>query len=300
MNVITGQLEVLGGLMAKIFIIDDDIAMDMLAQRLRYAGHDVVRHASFEEATHDLAAILKADLVVLDIIMPWPENKSHSELSGTITAGMELLREIREQNAKMPVIVYSAIQDGSIIEALNNASNTTFISKWAGPSLKELVGIIHKDLGVSPVPPLPRPFIVHGRNDKVKLELKNYLQNVLKLPEPIILHEQPSLGRTVIEKLEDYAMESSLAFVLLTPDDVGALAADTDDLKRRARQNVIYEMGYFHGYYGRESGRVIFLNQGPLDLPSDLAGIVYVDISNGIEAAGELIRKEVGNVISQS
>src|SRR5207245_6640448 len=125
--------------------------------------------------------------------------------------------------------------------------------------------------------------------------LKNHLQNPLRLPEPIILHEQPNMGRTVIEKFENYAVESSIAFVLLTPDDVGGAASDPDEVKRRARQNVIYEMGYFHGRYGRQSGRVILLHQGPLEIPSDLAGLVYIDISKGIEPAGELIRKEVDN-----
>jgi predicted nucleotide-binding protein len=259
----------------------------------------VTRHTSFDDASGDLLNVLGADLVVLDIIMPWPETKPHTELSGTATAGMELLREIRKGNPTIPVIVYSAIQDNSIMDALNDDKNTTFISKWDGPSIKELVAAIHWGLKTPVPPPAPKPFIVHGRNDIAKLALKDYLQHTLKLPEPIILHEQPDMGRTVMEKFEDYAMESSLAFVLLTPDDIGALATDSEDVKRRARQNVIYEMGYFHGHYGRRSGRVILLHQGPLEIPSDLAGVVYIDISGGIDSAAELIRKEVENVIAQ-
>jgi predicted nucleotide-binding protein len=183
---------------------------------------------------------------------------------------------------------------------LSEDKGTTFIPKWNGISIKELIDEIHAKLKI-PVPkPRPKPFIVHGRNDALKLELKNYLQNTLKLPEPIILHEQPNMGRSIMEKFEDYAFEASLAFVLLTADDVGSLATDTDDLKRRARQNVIFEMGYFHGHYGRRSGRVILLHQGQLDIPSDLAGVVYIDISKGISAATELIRMEVENVIGNS
>ena len=112
----------------------------------------------------------------------------------------------------------------------------------------------------------------------------------------MILHEQPSLGRTVIEKFEDYAADSALVFVLLTPVDVAAPATEADDMKRRARQNVIFEMGYFLGILGRKSGRVLLLHKGPLDLPSDLSGIVYIDISEGIEAAGEKIRRETAHV----
>ena len=138
---------------------------------------------------------------------------------------------------------------------------------------------------------------MHGHDTTEKLALKNYLQNTLRLPEPIILHEQPSLGRTIIEKLEEYALGTDLVFVLLTPDDAMANGGDTNDNLRRARQNVIFELGYFLGVLGRRSGRVFLLHKGGLDLPSDLSGIVYIDIANGVEAAGETIRREVAHVI---
>ncbi len=138
-----------------------------------------------------------------------------------------------------------------------------------------------------------RPFIVHGHDEATKLALKNYLQNVLMLGEPVILHEQPNGGRTIIEKFEDYAGMASMVFVLLTPDDLGADSEAPNDTKRRARQNVIFELGYFLGTLGRESGRVCLLYKRPLELPSDIAGLIYIDITNGIEAAGELIRREV-------
>lgn len=67
----------------------------------------------------------------------------------------------------------------------------------------------------------PKCFIVHGHDDKAKLDLKNYLQNTLKFPEPLVLHELPSIGKNIIEKFEDYAKDVDLVFVLLTPDDKG-------------------------------------------------------------------------------
>jgi predicted nucleotide-binding protein len=91
---------------------------------------------------------------------------------------------------------------------------------------------------------------------------------------------------------------SALVFVLLTSDDVGAEAATPNDKRRRARQNVIFEMGFFLGALGRESGRVLLLHKGPLEIPSDLSGIIYIDITNGIEAAGESIRKEINHVVA--
>jgi predicted nucleotide-binding protein len=141
-----------------------------------------------------------------------------------------------------------------------------------------------------------RIFIVHGHDDKTKYELKNFIQNSLKLGEPIILHEQPSLGRTVIEKLEDQADDVDIVFVLLTPDDVGCAASTPESIKRRARQNVIFELGYFLGKLERTGGRVLLLYKGNLDLPSDISGLIYIDITNGIEAAGENIRRELVDV----
>lgn len=141
-----------------------------------------------------------------------------------------------------------------------------------------------------------KSFIVHGHDDSLKLDLKNYLQNTLKLPEPIILHEQPSRGKTIIEKFESVSSQVNLVFVLLTPDDVYAEGGENGEI-RRARQNVIFEMGYFMGKMGRGSGRVILLYKGRLDLPSDISGVIYINVSNGISASGEDIRREIADLI---
>ena len=53
--------------------------------------------------------------------------------------------------------------------------------------------------------------------------------------EPIILHEKPNAGRTVIEKFSDYA-DVHFAVVLLTADDEGRARGTTGNLTPRARQ----------------------------------------------------------------
>lgn len=113
------------------------------------------------------------------------------------------------------------------------------------------------------------------------------------MPEPVILHEQSNRGRTLIEKFEQVSNDSDVVFVLLTPDDRIAQPNESDDDKRRARQNVIFEMGYFLGKLGRSSGKVILLYKGQLELPSDISGIVYINIDHGVEQAGEYIRREL-------
>lgn len=118
-------------------------------------------------------------------------------------------------------------------------------------------------------------FIIHGRDNEAKETVARFLEK-LNL-EPVILHEQPNEGRTIIEKFEKYA-RAAFAVVLLTPDDVGALQIDKDKLQHRARQNVIFEFGYFIDRLGRK--RVCALTKGDLEMPSDYDGVLYVPLDD--------------------
>lgn len=131
-------------------------------------------------------------------------------------------------------------------------------------------------------------FIVHGKSVKPIQELKAMLREFgLK---PIVLHEQPSGSRTIIEKLEKYS-DVGYAFVVLTPDDVGKLANDKQNLKQRARQNVVLEFGYFMGMLGRD--RVCCLYKGDVELPSDMQGIVYIPFKESVNECCDTIAKEL-------
>jgi predicted nucleotide-binding protein len=138
-----------------------------------------------------------------------------------------------------------------------------------------------------------RAFIVHGHDHESLYKLKDYIQNVLRLGEPAVLRDMPSLGKTLIEKFESEAEAVEVVFVLLTPDDLVVSSYEPEEQKRRARQNVILELGFFLGRLGRESGRILLLHKGPIEIPSDIDGIGYIDISKGIESAGEAIRREL-------
>lgn len=119
-------------------------------------------------------------------------------------------------------------------------------------------------------------FIVHGRDDGSRETVARFLER-LKL-EPVILNEEASRGKTIIEKFEHHA-DVGFAVVLLTPDDEGALRGDEDDRSPRARQNVIFELGFFIGHLGRE--RVCALTKGSdMEIPSDYAGVVYIPLDD--------------------
>ena len=118
-------------------------------------------------------------------------------------------------------------------------------------------------------------FVVHGHDEAAKLTVARLLEK-LGL-EPIILHEQANQGRTIIEKIEKYS-DVAFAVVLLTPDDVGALKNKKPELKSRARQNVILELGFFLGSLGRQ--RVCPLVKGDVEKPSDYDGVVYTKLDD--------------------
>ena len=118
-------------------------------------------------------------------------------------------------------------------------------------------------------------FVVHGHDEGAREAVARFLEKIdLKA---IILKEQPDQGFTIIEKFEAYADQVSFAVVLLTPDDIGSAVADPSH-SARARQNVIFELGYFAGKLGR--GRACLLRKGAVEIPSDLYGVIYTDLDS--------------------
>jgi predicted nucleotide-binding protein len=118
-------------------------------------------------------------------------------------------------------------------------------------------------------------FIVHGRATGPKEEVARALERLGV--KPIVLHEQANAGRTLIEKFEQHAKAVGFAIVLLTADDEGG-PAGTATHQPRARQNVVFELGFFFGTLGR--GRVCVLYEEGVELPSDIEGLVYVKLDN--------------------
>ncbi|QAV11143.1 nucleotide-binding protein [Bacillus vallismortis] len=124
-------------------------------------------------------------------------------------------------------------------------------------------------------------FIVHGRDDLMKLEVARALET-LKL-NPIILHEQPNDGLTIIEKFEQRSVDCQFAIVLMSPDDMGYLRGKEKSKQFRARQNVILELGYFIGKLGRKNVMTLVKDDpsGSLEIPNDFAGVVYTNFDSG-------------------
>lgn len=113
-------------------------------------------------------------------------------------------------------------------------------------------------------------FIVHGHNHSRRDEVELFLRR-LKL-DPVILDNEPNKGKTIIEKFEENS-DVSFAVILYTACDE-ARGTEPEPLKKRARQNVLFEHGYFYAKLGREN--VAALYEPEVELPSDLSGVLYI------------------------
>lgn len=129
-----------------------------------------------------------------------------------------------------------------------------------------------------PIKTSRKVFVVHGHDHGARDAVARFLEKIEL--QAIILQEQPDRGLTIIEKFESYAAQVGFAVVLLTPDDLGGVAA-AEAQSSRARQNVIFELGYFVGKLGR--GRACLMRKGDVEIPSDLYGVIYTDfdVSDG-------------------
>ena len=116
-----------------------------------------------------------------------------------------------------------------------------------------------------------RVFVVHGHDGEMRESVARVLSKIGL--EPVILHEQPDRGRTIIEKFYDYS-DVGFAVVLLSPDDKGYVFTDDPSMAQpRARQNVILELGFFLGRLGRAN--VVALHKGNTEIPSDFSGVLF-------------------------
>jgi len=120
---------------------------------------------------------------------------------------------------------------------------------------------------------LKKVFIVHGHDNEMKEAVARQLSDIgLK---PVILHEQADKGLTLIEKFTDYS-DVGFAVVLLSPDDLAYQAGEpADTALHQARQNVIFEMGFFIGKLGRDLVLTIHREDKAFIMPSDINGVLY-------------------------
>jgi predicted nucleotide-binding protein len=148
---------------------------------------------------------------------------------------------------------------------------------WSGEVVKE-GGAMSKSKNI---------FLVHGHDGIAKKKVADFIKE-LGL-NPIILHEQPNGGKTIIEKFEAHAAEVYFAVVVMTPDDVAHQVSKAVVKEARARQNVVFEFGYFIGKLGRKN--VVAIKEESVAVPSDMDGVIYLPLDDSGEWKKDLVRE---------
>ena len=219
---------------------------------------------------------------------------SNEETRAGFLSGIALARKIRKNHPSIPIILISQPFVAPEAKSWAQAENIPFVYKTDNPQIFLLEELGRLKLLKKPL--TPKAFIIHGHDERALTDLKAYIKNKLKWRTPIVLREQPNHGKTIIEKFEEFAHRIDWVFVLMTPADKVLRRLNSNTKKRRARQNVIFELGFFYGYFGRKSGRIIVLYKGSLELPSDIQGVAWINIDRGVSAVDKEIKQELGRV----
>jgi len=238
----------------KLLIVEDDqFYAQRIIEHLRDQSVDSVLVQSAEQAVSaDLSNISGA---IIDVMMP--NNVELSGISieesrGGFLTGLCVARRLITKRSDLQILMLSSGAN-SEVQSWAAQKLIPFISKEEG--YHAILSTL-KHMGLLPGDSTPLAFIVHGHDSPSLYELKNYIQNSLKWREPVVLREQPSSGKTLVEKFEEYAYKIDCVFVLLTPDD-SVVATKISEEKRRSRQNVIFEAGFFLWNSGQKLGENI-------------------------------------------
>lgn len=181
--------------------------------------------------------------------------------------------KIENDNMSPGIIMYISPQD-----TVDYDKYMTDITKQLFKNVKEKIDsgkTEPKTIKTKAKPDMTKVFIVHGQDETAKLDVARFIEKLGF--EAIILHEQVSSGKTIIEKIEEFS-NVGYGVVLYTPCDLGAKKGDDKNLRARARQNVVFEHGYLIAKLGRRN--VCALVKGEIEIPNDISGVVYVPLDD--------------------
>jgi predicted nucleotide-binding protein len=274
-----------------LFVDDEPYHSRQYVEELELAGYEVIAVSTVKSALAQ-AKTRDFDAVILDVMLP-PGGLGYRETQGGYKTGIALAKKLRDALPDARILALTLSTDPEVERWFTNDDSVAYASKIS-VSPHDLARLVENLIAGER---RPRVFIVHGRNIRALSGLKSFLNKEFGIADPIVLAERPSKGRTLIEKFEQHAQNIDVVFVLATADDLGRLAKSSGAGKPRARQNVVFELGFFLGALKRTSGRVVLLYEDAVELPSDLSGVVYINITKGIGSAEAEVRRELAGWI---
>ena len=260
-------------------------------------GKNMFYHAMIENSekrgrspsSQEIFELDKTELseIIDDVVVPYLSNqefqfdgyfvKPGNVVRLVVKRTMESVRTHADyENENMPAGVLVFVSPSDILSHEKYATDITKEAMALGKEKLSQRRLANASRSARPSSERERVFVVHGHDDLVKATVARFVQKLGF--EPVILHEQPSAGRTIIEKIEEFS-DVGFAIVIYTGDDVGATRDPKPRLRERARQNVVFEHGFFIAKLGRD--RVAALLKGEIETPSDINGVVYVPLDSG-------------------
>ncbi|HXT68564.1 MAG TPA: TIR domain-containing protein [Vicinamibacterales bacterium] len=246
----------------RVLIADDKAdQLETWSGVLEDAGFSVLAARSVSEVRDILDGESQPDLAVLDLHL---NTGQPNDLSGLLLA-----KEFSSD--RLPIILFSDSLTVKALLALRPPRGSVptpgidVVSKEEGaPALVDAVRAAYK----------PRVFVAHGRDLRTKQEVVEFLQGSRTMP--VSLESVSGTGQVLIEKFVRNA-NVHFAVVLMTPDDVGRCRKGEKKFRHRARQNVIFELGYFLGKLGRNRVAALYREDGEkLELPSNYEGVAMI------------------------
>lgn len=174
------------------------------------------------------------------------------------------------------------LDNGTLVYCYDNGN-----VRVQGKHSKEVKKIIYNDKKYNEIN--NNVFITFGQDDSANTELKLVLKNLQM--NPLRIDELPSSGRTIIEQLEHTIKQASSAIVLATPDD--EFFDSKDNHIKRARQNVILEMGMLISHLGRSKVIIIFKEDEEFERPSDIDGVLFLRYKDSVTELKNKIKREL-------
>jgi len=258
---------------ATILIADND--PDFLSTReeiLERAGYTVITAHNPAEARQKLA-IGGVDLAILDIRLE--NDDDERDVSGLILARKVARTVPKIILTNFPTFDYVRESLRPHLDGLPVAVD--FLTKAEG--VTALLSTVEDVLATAAIQKgtgrtQPKVFIAHGHDSAARETVSAFLRGLgIK---PIILFEEVDRGETIIEKLERCCREADFAIILFTPDDFGYSKEEPRSLQPRARQNVIFELGYMAARLGRRRVRVLY--EHGVEIPTNFLGVLYIEM----------------------
>lgn len=272
-----------------LFVDDDPYSSRTYIDELQDRGFQVTLASTADAAIEALQGT-EFQLLITDLRMPSGTHFSDIETAGGQRTGLALARLARRKWPALPILFFTLSYDQDVRQWCSRRNNAAYLQKQhIQPS--QLPSRAHRALRTANLH--PNVFIVHGHDHKLLFELKDYVQNKLELGEPKVLVQQPSGTASLVDKFRSAADEIDIVLVLLTPDDLAHAKSSSTRKASRARQNVILELGYFLALARQSDITIVLLDGGVEDIPSDVDGLIAIDVRNGIDSAGERIRTEL-------